>query len=385
MRKKASIALIGMLGVTFCAYISPQLICAKDKSIIPSPQEKNLEMIAAQGGRVSWYKGAKHELIAYDAVVDNRTQNTEVFIMNPDGSGKQCVTCGSPIPKGFIGRPRWHPDGEHLMLTAESANSKHTLYNHMAWGINQDLWIIKKDGTEAELIYSTPLNHAVLHPFFNADGTEIIFADRAPTGKSIRRPLLKRIMPGGENPWTGWFIHIADFDMKKNGTEKLTHHRMLFSDKAGMYETSGFTPEGEIEFTYTEADRPYEDDCYIAKADGSNARNLTHNHLTWDEHGKFSPTGEYMAFISSRCDRSWNSRWSDARTLRTELYVMDREGKVMQLTGFNKNPSEDKRYLVSDLDWDKEGKRIVFEVGSVGNNSTPGFLEIWILTLNPDQ
>lgn len=41
-----------------------------------------------------------------------------------------------------------------------------------------DLWVIKKDSTGAEKIWSTPKDNAALHPHFSKDGTKIMFAER---------------------------------------------------------------------------------------------------------------------------------------------------------------------------------------------------------------
>ena len=89
-----------------------------------------VHQISKSAGRVDWYHGARHELIAFDTIVNNRTKNTEIFVMEPDGSNVTCVTCDAPIPKGFIGQPAWHPDGNHLIFQAESEHSQHGLYNH---------------------------------------------------------------------------------------------------------------------------------------------------------------------------------------------------------------------------------------------------------------
>src|SRR5690606_15566231 len=52
--------------------------------------------LTANGGRVDWYKGpAGHDLIALDAVVDEETGSTELFIVQPDGQNPRCATCDS--------------------------------------------------------------------------------------------------------------------------------------------------------------------------------------------------------------------------------------------------------------------------------------------------
>ena len=55
-------------------------------------------------------------------------------------------------------------------------------------GIDNDLWIIKRDGSGAELIYRAKLNHAALH---QPDGKTIIFsAARTRTGQ--REPQMEK-------------------------------------------------------------------------------------------------------------------------------------------------------------------------------------------------
>jgi len=342
-----------------------------------------IEKIADNAGRVDWYKGDKHQLIVYDAISDSRKMNTEVFTVQPDGTQKRCVTCESSVPKGFVGQPAWHPDGEHILIQAESSNSMHRRLNHLSFGIDNDLWLIRKDGSGAELIWETPKHHAALHPHFNKDGTKLIFSERVPTGKSYR--LLKRLIPevGGENQWEGWRIHIADFDMKKKGKEKLSNHKTLFADRGGFFETHGFTDDGKIVFSYTPGGRPYVDDIYISHPEGSTMKQLVDSPATWDEHGSFSPVSSTLAFISSRADSEWRAPKSKANSLKTELFLKTGSGDVMQLTAFNKKEDSEKRYLVSDFDWDKTGTRIVFQVAPVsGRKGKPDPPQLWMLTFS---
>ena len=77
----------------------------------PSPANAvsiQAKKVTDSGGRLDWYKGVKHNLIAFDAIVDDTTKNTELYTMQPDGSDRFCVTCKAPVPKGFVGQPVWH-------------------------------------------------------------------------------------------------------------------------------------------------------------------------------------------------------------------------------------------------------------------------------------
>lgn len=321
----------------------------------------NLSLITTEGGRVSWYKGTQHELIAFDAIVA-ANQDTEVFVMNPDGSGRVCVTCSSQVPKGFTGSAKWHPDGNHLVLQAENSNSMHTLFNHMAWGINQDLWWVRKDGTGAEKIFSPPAGGGALHAHFNKDGTTLVFAERTPTG--------------GLNPWAGWRIHIADFDPSKSGSTKLSNDRMITPNGSGFYETHGFTPDGKIIYTFTPGGLAYEDDSYMANLDGTGVVNLTNSRSTWDEFGKYSPSGRYLSFMSSRCNPSLQFPGSSSIQLITELYIQDTGTGPLLATNLNEIMRHNT--VISDYDWDATGLRIVFQVATLDGTKQP---QIWMLTL----
>jgi Tol biopolymer transport system component len=331
-------------------------------------------MLKGNGGQVAWYKGTSHELIAIDAITDATTRNTEIFVLNPDGSGETCVTCDSLVPKGFIGNPAWHPDGEHLVFQAENANSNHKLYNHSAWGINQDLWVIRRDGKDAERIYSPGRDGGVLHPHVSDDGKLLIFAERVATGK--RYPRLKELTPGGENPWDGWQIHIADFDLTKSGTAKLSNHRTIRPNGKGLYETHGFTPGGHLIYSHTEDGANFVDDIYSAKLDGSDVKALVDSRSTWDEHGAYSPDGRRFAFMSSRIRPSLRFPGPRPAELVTEMYLSDDGNPPRQITSMTERLGYD--CVVSDLDWDRTGTRIVFQVASFKKRVPQ---QVWIVVL----
>ena len=348
------------------------------------PLIDSLEKIATDGGRVAWYKGDEHDLIAFDSITDPVRKNTELYTIEPDGSNKKCVTCNSVIPKGFVGQPAWHPNGEYIVIQVENENSQHTLFNHMSWGINNDLWIVRRDGTHAELIHKTPLNHATLHPHFNADGTKIIFAERIPTGKS--RWFLKRITPGGENQWEGWQIDIADFNIRKKGTAKLSNRRKLFEGAGGFYETHGFTKDGKIIFSHTSGGKAYVDDIYISDLSGKEVKKLIDSPKTWDEHGLYAPSGKAMVFNSSRGSPSWQAPRSKPKNLELDLYIKTLSGEIRRLTNMSALGKANKRYITSDFDWDKTGTRIVFQVATFDKKTRePYSPEIWILTFKTPQ
>lgn len=349
-----------------------------------SGPQRTLTKIADSAGRVAWYKGGKHELLAFDSITNQRSKSTDLFIMSPSGSGKRNLTAGSTVPAGFIGQPAWHPDGEHIVFQAENANSSHRLLNHMAWGINNDLWMIKRDGSGARRIYSSALNHGALHPHFNHAGNKIIFSKRIPTGKTSAVAKALKLGGGGENQWTGWQIAIADFDMSKSGESRVYNFQTIKPNGSGFYETHGFTKSGRIIYAFTPDGSTYVDDVFTCDGKGGNVQRLINSPKTWDEHVHFSPSGRSFAFMSSRAFDSWDSSNSTARNLRTELFLRDKNGSIVQLTDFNKDKGRKERYLISDLDWDASGARLVFQVAPF-KGRRPGDPQLWMFRFAESQ
>jgi Tol biopolymer transport system component len=340
-----------------------------------------IKRLTENGGRLAWYTGAAHELIAYDAIVDEHTAATEVFVMRPDGSGVRCVTCRMSFPKGdgFVGQPAWYPDGNHLVIQVENANSKHTRFNHVSWGIDADLWLISLDGERAERIWASAPRHAALHPHFSDDGRLIVFVERNPTPPVGKGPLHPWAALGGQNPWDGWCIHIAMVDINRSGERILANHRHITPNGSGFYETHSVSPEGRIVYSFTKGGAPYVDDFFQTDEEGRGIQHLIDSPDTWDEHGAFSPNGRNLAFMSSRADPKWRAPRSYVDTLTTELFVRSADGRIHQLTAFNKEAHGAKRYLVSDLDWDRSGRRIAFQVAPVSRLGKADSPQIWLL------
>ncbi len=366
--------LILLIAGAFFLQASP-LYAYRAADTVPIQAKK----ITNKGGRLDWYKGTRHNLVVFDAIVSLATKNTEIFTMKPDGSGRSCVTCNAPVPKGFVGQPVWHPDGEHIIFQVENENSAHTRFNHLSWGIDNDLWIIKRDGTGAELIHKTEPHHAALHPQISPDGTTIAFAARRPTGRV--NPNWKNRTLGGENQWEGWRIISGKLDLTKPGTAKISNLETRIDDDYGFFETHQILEDGSIVFSSTADGAPYVDDIYVMDAGGGNLRNLVDSPKTWDEHGLFSPDGRFLAFISSRHDTSWQAPESRAGELQTELYIERiADGTLRKITRFNGGR---RRYLASDFSWSKDGRAIMLQAAPFRKRLIGGDAalspEIWLI------
>lgn len=344
-----------------------------------------------KGAHPSWYRGTaeNHDLIAYEAPYDTKatdpenstTGNTEVFIISPNGGARVCVTCNDvKIPKGFIGQPSWHPDGEFLVLQAENlANSTHSDLNKTSRGINQDLWIIKSDGTQAEMVFQAPTNGGALRPQFNKDGTKLIFSERAGSANL-------------SNPWTGWKISICDFSLAGLPGSKLGACQSITTyGSSGFYGLNCITDAGDILFSRTFSGKDYIDEIWKSQINGSNKIPVVSNSGVWDDRGCISPDQKTFIYSSSSFDTGWMYPGSNQSTLKTELFIFQKSDLTYEnipnyqhtrLTYFNGFlGASNKRFLVNDFDWSRDSRRIVFESQAIPLDGSAPTSELWLLFL----
>ena len=60
--------------------------------------------------------------------------------------------------------------------------------------------------------------------------------------------------------------------------------------------------------------------------------------------------------------------------LRTELFLQGRDANARQITDMNGRKG--RRIAVSDFDWDREGRRIAFQVADIDASRPP---QIWMI------
>lgn len=341
----------------------------------------NTEMLIENGGRVSWYQGMSHSKVLFDRISKPISANTDLYMMESDGTDISCLTCEiEELTNRFTGQPVWHPDGIHCVIQVENENSRHTRFEHVSFGINNDLWFLNTNTLAAEKIFETALNDAALHPQFNPEGDKLIFARRTATGESLSE--LQGITPGGENHWDGWSIQINEFDINEIGLNKITDFENLNPNGEGFYETHSI--DENIVYSFTADGQPYVNDCHTMDLDGNNVNNLINSQTTWEEHATYSPSKENFIFISSRHDEEWSYPESDNRSINTELFMQNNtNGGIEQITNFN-TTQDDFRILTSDFDWSNDGTMIIFLVAKI-HKTNPLLTENEIWKLEFDE
>ena len=327
--------------------------------------------LTTQGGRVDWC--AANNLIAFDRVTG--TDSSEVFVIRPDGSGERCITCEVPgLPKGVRGQPAWHPSGEYLIIQVQGKFYSGNRFEFVSWGIHNDLWLVAANGKWAQRLIETEYLGASLHPHFSDTGDRLFWTVRESTGKKIRQRLFLKT-PGRENPWDGWHLAVANFKRSVSGKAELTRHSGLYRGEGGFFESHALK-SNVIWFSHTRSGRPFVDDVYHARSDGTRRVNITKSPGTWEEHAEPSPGGSLVTFNSSR-SFDWKHPPDTAKTLRLELWARRTDtGNIFRLTDLNRQQAGRSRVLTSDYAWSPSGREIAVYYATFGTDGVTQKIDI---------
>lgn len=355
-------------------------------------------LLAENGGRVSWYRGTAHNRIAYDGKSQTwgADYRTDIYIMNADGSNKQCVTCGMPVFEalyqsilakrqsagdtrlGFwIGQPEWHPDGVHVIIQVENLNSSHTINNFVSFGVDNDLWILNTQTKTAGLLWNTSIpNNAALHPRFSDDGSKLIFAQRTQTTMATLNEV-----------WEGWRLVVADFNINSQPSSSMISNPVYAKPSGdGFYETTGFLGSSTTtSFSYSFTPfvpaigtvPPYVAEGHITNIPWTTSTKVVDFPGAWDEKPRFSPSINSVVWMSSYFDTTWDPT-KGAANLQSDLYLGLTGTTFYRFTFFNDLSRYTTKVLVTDHEWNRTGDKLVVQAmpNAAGANA-----DIWLVEL----
>lgn len=332
---------LGVLALGLGASTGPPSLAASED--LPTA---NVVFRANQRGRLDWSRGPDRRL-AFDRVGPDRYY--DVWVTRPGGEGESCLTCDHPdLPGMHAGQPSWHPSERWLVLQVEKADRPSSwtpigkyLASNPGAGVYNDLWVMDVATRAVHRLTTTPTNshHAVLHPHFSRDGTQLAWS------QMYRKPRLlgKRGRKGS------WRIHVAPFEVV-DGKPRLGTAKVFEQETPGMMENHGFTPDGSA-LLYQgdqEADpaKGWTDLWRLDLATGKHTR-LTRRFF--NEHAHYSPDGKWLAFSSSRDNANGGLDW---------WLLPASGGPARRLTFFNQpgHPQyKGHKILCADLSWRPDG------------------------------
>jgi TolB protein len=214
--------------------------------------------------------------ILFSSVTNPFTAATNIFVINPDGSGQTQLTTGNGI-RNF---PAWSPDGTQILYSSNQDG-------------DDEIFVMNADGSNpVQLTTNTALDR---FPVWSPDGTQIAFASRRDGN---------------------WEIYVMNAD----GTNPVN----LTNNATDDFNVS-WSPDGsQIAFaSLRDAAISTDTEIYVMNADGTNVQRLT-NSPSIDETPNWSPDGTQIAFTS---DRSAGN---------IDIYVMNADGtNVQRLTSYS--------------------------------------------------
>jgi len=203
--------------------------------------------------------------------------NTDIYVMNMDGSGRTRLTNAPALDVG----PSWSPDGEKIAFESDRAGGDY------GWKI----YVMNADGSGQTFL------HVGSAPAWSPDGKKIAFD----------------LLDG--NYAECLEIYVMDAD--GSGQTRLTNN-------VAIDENPSWSPDGKkIAF---QSNRGGNTDVYVMNADGSGQTRLT-SHWAGDMHPSWSPDGKKIAFDSLRDGTGY------------EIYVMNADGSGQ--TRLTNNPAAD--------------------------------------------
>ncbi|MDX1652298.1 MAG: hypothetical protein R3277_07395 [Brumimicrobium sp.] len=333
---------------------------------MPEDTTYRIEIFSDKGGRVDW--NAKTNKVALDQENNGRW---DTYICNPDKSEMINLTedlTGKTFGDQKVmewqhrGQPAFHPEGNYILFQVmnEHASSKIKTPELLSLGVNNDLWIMRSDGTGKQKLTNNPKGFSVLHPHFSHDGSTIMWAEKYADNRRA-------------GTFGAWRIKLAEINFEKDSV-RLENIRCVEPVKNKWYESHGFSKDDtKIYFSGNLTTDLKANDIYSYDLQKKELVNLTQSNSTWEEMYHLNPedSGIY-SFISSRFF-NWNNKFGWA-TLRTELYIND-EGKVKRLTFFNEDRSQEdgltkKHYFIGDHCWSPDGKSLLAVLAEVSFGET---------------
>jgi Tol biopolymer transport system component len=307
------------------------------------------------GARVDW--SYAHDWIA--AGIFGPDGYADIWVVQPDGTGRTCLTCSHPVvPQKHNDLPAWHPTGEYILFqsqdpTLDLPHVDERLEAHLTQGgagLNNNLWLITRDGRQAWQLTRVRAGEASLHAHISPDGRRVLWAARIQEG---RRKV--------------WALRLADL-LLGPGSPRLGTVRTLrpHGGPDTFYESHGFSPDGRTILFSASIGREHPFDLDIWSMDLATGRlvNLTDTPGEWDEHAHFSPDGGRIVWMTNRGYPVPVEAFSDyGRTLRTDYWLMDADGTDQRrLTFFNEPTAPEYaggRTIVADVAWNRDGTRLV--------------------------
>lgn len=302
------------------------------------------------GSQAISHDGSKIAFTVTTSDLQKSKSNTDIYVMNSDGSGIRKLTSYS----GPDYNPFWCPKDKGIFFVSTRSGS-------------EQVYFLPLSGGEPVQITNTGLG--VSSPKLSDDGKYLVFTAQVFPECGANADCNQKIDESMQNGpvqahladslfirhWTeymdGKYSHIFVFDMEKKDITDVT---------PGEFDSPAFAPGGssnyifspdskEIAFDSKRVAKPQSStnlDVWTVNIDGSGLKNITAANKASDSNPKYSPDGKYIAYLAQTIPGYESDRF--------RLALFDRT------TGKNKIITEAFDNWVADFEWAGDSKSIYF-------------------------
>lgn len=282
--------------------------------------------------------------------LQNTKSNTQIYVMNSDGTNLRKVSSESP----FNFSPIWSNDNSKLYFTSYRNGKAQLFYFPM-------------NGGDAVQVTNTKLG--INSPKLSHNNNLVIFSTKVFPECGIDESCNNEISDAIANGpiqahlsdslfirhWTeyndGEYNHVVLYNVEKDEYTDLTpgaFNSPAFA--AGGSDNYNFSPDGtEIAFDSKRVADPEAStnvDIWTVDIDGNNLKNITSNNKGADTHPIYSPDGKYIAYLTQIIPTYESDR------IRIALYN--------RITGENKIITDSFDNWVNSFEWSSDSKSIYF-------------------------
>ncbi len=311
---------------------------------------EDLYKVKSVGSQVISHDGTQIAYTVTTSKLKEGKSNTEIFVMNADGSKQRQLTNNSAADFN----PIWKTDDSGILFLSTRTGSA-------------QLFCLPLNGGEAEQITDFALG--ISAPKLSADGNEIIFStplfpecgtdidcnnkiDDAMNNGAIQAHLADSLFV---RHWTeyndGKFTHVLSYDFETEEYKDLTpgfYNSPAFS--AGGSDNYNFSPDAkQIAFDSKRVSNPAistNTDIFVVGTDGKHIENITKKNKAADFNPKYSPNGKYIAYLTQRIPTYESDR------IRLAIYNVENKRSEIITTKFDN--------WVGDFKWSSDSKTIYF-------------------------
>lgn len=346
---------------------------------LPEPPDgdvvRGVKLLVAGGGRVDW--SVQGDWLAYDR--RDKDDLYDVYKATTQGTGAICLTCPLlEFRNANATNPAWHPSGRLLVFQVQPRGRQleQTLAERSTpeRGLHSELWTITADGRSFfQLTRPEQTGSAVLDPCFSHEGGLLAWSERASHHGGL---------------WGEWILRVARFE-DRAGVPRLSRVRTYRPGGGRSFvQVHGFSADdrslilsGNLEPGQPESGL----DLYLFDLETEQLTRLTKTLGNFDDQGRFSPAGDWLAWTSNR-DVPPLLRGSGreaGRPFPSDLWLMNTDGSgEKRLTIFNPETGRDPATgaAITDFAWSPDGDRIAATV--VRDLSAPRE-DLYLIELDP--